>query len=180
MIDIPPTLLEYFGIDIPSDMQGKSLRETIAQDRPARENVMFGIFGGYACCTDGRYIYMRASNPENSPLYEYTLMPTHMRMRFSPDELQDIQLAEPFSFTKGCKTMKLLCNSAPMKGKGDTFKNISQFGNLLFDLETDPNQEHPLQDQKLEKRMIHLLIDLMKQNDAPPEQYQRLNLEGEI
>ena len=40
-------------------------------------------------------------------VYEYTLMPTHMRQMFQPEELQNIELAGPFSFTKGCKVMKI-------------------------------------------------------------------------
>ncbi len=35
---------------------------------------------------------------QNTPLCDYTLMPTHMRYRFAVEELQDIQLAAPFSF----------------------------------------------------------------------------------
>lgn len=34
-------------------------------------------------------------------------MPTHMRQMFQPEELQNIELAGPFSFTKGCKVMKI-------------------------------------------------------------------------
>ena len=33
-IDLPPTLLEYFGVPIPADMQGISLREAAAEDAP--------------------------------------------------------------------------------------------------------------------------------------------------
>ena len=40
-----------------------------------------------------------------TPLFGYTHMPTHMRRTFEVGELQDIQLAEPFRFTKGCRTM---------------------------------------------------------------------------
>ena len=50
--------------------------------------------------TDGRYVYMRGpvDPAQNTPLCNYTLMPTHMRYRFAVEELQDIQLAAPFSF----------------------------------------------------------------------------------
>ena len=47
---------------------------------------------------------------------------------------------------------------------------------MLFDLETDPQQEHPIDDPEIEARMIALLVDLMKANDAPPEQFERLGL----
>ena len=48
---------------------------------------------------------------------------------------------------------------------------------LLFDLENDPNQEHPLHDGTVEQMMIAHLVRLMKENDAPPEQFERLGLE---
>ena len=103
-----PTLLEYFGVAVPPDMQGKPLGQTIAADAAVREAALFGIHGGQVNGTDGRYVYMRGpARPDNEPLYEYTLMPTHMRSPFGPEELQDIELAEPFSFTKGCRVMKI-------------------------------------------------------------------------
>lgn len=49
--------------------------------------------------------------------------------------------------------------------------------NLLFDLETDPGQNHPLHDPQLEQQMIRKLVRLMEENDAPAEQYVRLKIE---
>ncbi len=108
MIDMPATLLEFFGVDLPKDMQGIPLRDSIAEDAPVRDAALFGVHGGHVNVTDGKYVYMRApARADNSPLFEYTLMPTHMRHRFTVEELQEIELAEPFQFTKGCRTMKI-------------------------------------------------------------------------
>ena len=61
-------------------MLGQSLREVCASDSPVREAAIFGNHGGQVNVTDGRYVYMRApTRPDNQPLYNYTLMPTHMR-----------------------------------------------------------------------------------------------------
>lgn len=167
-IDWAPTLLEYFGQDIPPDMLGRPLKDVIAHGTAVREAGLFGSHGGHINCTDGRYVYMRSCGDQgNQPLYNYTLMPTHMRGFFRPDELADIQLAEPFSFTKGYRTLK-----TPVSAWGDP----RRFGTLLFDLENDPGQEHPLEDKAIEKRMIDLMVTVMKENDAPEEQYQRLGL----
>ncbi|MEN1990652.1 sulfatase [Paenibacillus hubeiensis] len=168
-IDLPVTLLDYFGVQPTSDMHGQSLRATITSDQPVREAALFGLHGGHVCATDGRYVYMRAAASEdNQPLFDYTLMPTHMRSRFSPSELQDMELAGPLPFTKGAQVLKI--RSA---GRG----TLHQFGSLLFDLETDPRQEHPIEDAQLEAKMVALLIRLMQENDAPIEQYERLGLE---
>ncbi len=167
-IDLAPTLLEYFGVARPKDMQGRPLRQTIARDMPVRQAGLFGIHGGHINCTDGRYVYMRAPvRASSTPLFEYTHIPTHMSKFFSCGELKDIRLQKPFKFTKGCRTMKI---------KAWPPYNAHRFGTLLFDLQTDPHQEHPLQDKKIEARMIKLMVGLMKANDAPLEQYKRVGI----
>ena len=168
MIDMPATLLEYFGVARPPDMLGQPLRATVADDRPVREAALFGIHGGHVNCTDGRYVYMRApARADNTPLYEYTLMPTHLGERFSPEELADAELAEPFSFTKGCRLLRV---------PGRSWVDAHQFGTLLYDLDSDPHQENPLQDSQIEQVMRDHLVRLMRQSDSPPEQFERLGL----
>ncbi|MEQ7006924.1 sulfatase [Actinopolymorpha sp. B17G11] len=167
-IDLAPTLLDYFDVVRPPDMQGIPLRDTIATDAPVREAGLFGSFGGHVNVTDGRHVYMRACVDEtNGPLYEHTLMPTHMRSRFSPEELRDIELAEPFDFTKGCRLMRVA---------GRPQVNTFAHGSMLFDLETDPHQDHPLVDDAVELRMAGLMVALMRANDAPADQFERLGL----
>ena len=168
MIDLPATLLDYFGIARPPDMQGQPLAETVASDAPVREAALFGIFGGHVNCTDGRYVYMRApASPDNAPLYEYTLMPTHIRGHFSLQELQGAELAQPFDFTKGCPTLRTPARS---------WVDAHPFGTLLFDVQADYAQAHPLQDAAAESMMIERMTRLMRENDSPPEQFERLGL----
>jgi len=167
--DLPATLLDYFGVDRPRDMQGVSLRKTIRTDAPARDAALFGVFGGHVNCTDGRYVYMRAAaDPANRPLYNYTLMPTHMRTPFSMEEVRTLRLGGPFRFTKGAQLMKMEAK-AFMANTHDT-------GTLLFDTQQDPEQRVPLQDAEVEAEMISRMVKLMHENDAPQEQYERLGL----
>lgn len=167
-IDIAPTILEFFGIERPSAMMGVPLREALASDKPVREAALFGIHGGHVNCTDGQYVYMRGPvEADNTPLYEYTMMPTRMNRRFEVDELQDIQLAEPFSFTKGCRTMKIAARAGVL---------WHSFGTMLFNVQADSQQMEMLHDPAIETRMQDHLVRLMAENDAPPEQYERLGL----
>jgi hypothetical protein len=78
-----------------------------------------------------------------------------------------MELGGPFSFTKNCKLMKI---------KGRTYTNPHKYGNLLFDLRLDPGQENAIVDPEIEARMIRLMQQLMRDNDAPPEQYDRLGI----
>ncbi|MFA6133418.1 MAG: sulfatase [Phycisphaerae bacterium] len=172
-IDLAPTILEYFGLPLPPDMQGKPLRETIARDEPVREAGLFGQFGMQVNVTDGQYVYMRApARQDNQPLYDYTLMPTHMRSFFTVEELRGVTLAAPFSFTKGCPLLKIPSTKI---GAGGWFDQ-TLYQNWLYDLQADPRQERPIQDARIEARMIELLCGLMKANDAPVEQFERLGL----
>ncbi|MDF1605437.1 sulfatase [Nocardioides sp. YIM 152315] len=167
-IDLGPTLLDHFDVPATPDMHGRTLRATAASDEPVREAGLFGIFGGHVNVTDGRYVYMRApANPGNRPLAEYTLMPTLMRGRFPVETLREATLAEPFSFTKGVPVLRV---------PGTSYTDPHAFGTMLFDLEADPLQEHPLLDDGVELRMATLLRDLMVRHDAPPEQFERMAL----
>jgi arylsulfatase A-like enzyme len=170
MIDFPATLLEFFNVERPPAMMGIPLADVIAANLPTREAILFGYHGGPVNLTDGRYVYMRAAANENRPLYEYTFMPTHMNHIFKADELQRWEQAAPFSFTKGCPVMKIPGRGSHVRG------TLHAMGNLLYDLESDPGQEHPLADADVEARMVDLLIRLMQENDAPAEQYERLGL----
>lgn len=170
-IDLGPTLLDFFELSPAPDMLGRALRDTIAADQPVRQAALFGQHGHHVNVTDGRCVYMRApARPENAPLFEYTLMPTHMRAPFSVAELRGkIDLAEPFSFTKGCRVMRIPAQARP--------KSL-ELGTLLFDLQADPGQERPIQDPAVEQKMIDHLIRLMRECDAPEEQFERLGLAG--
>ena len=168
-IDVPATILEYFNLELPPDMQGMPLRDAIADDTPVREAALYGAHGGHINVTDGRHVYMRASaNDNNEPLYNYTLMSTHMRYRYDVEDLRDIELQAPFAFTKDCQTMKIAARRQPLW--------IPFFETLLFDTEADPGQLSPVEDAAVEADMVDRLVDLMRANDAPPEQYERVGL----
>jgi arylsulfatase A-like enzyme len=169
-IDLAPTLLDYFQVPIPPDMQGKPLCATVASDTPVREAGLFGLFGAHVNCTDGRYVYMRdAASRTNRPLYEYTHMPTHMHRTFSVAEMRTATMHPQFAFTKGCPVMRI---EPPAKG----WFPPCEFGTLLFDNDSDPRQQRPLRDAAVEERMTRHLVRLMKENDSPPEQFERLGL----
>ena len=177
-IDIPATLLDFFGVEKPAEMQGMSVRGAIREDKPLRKYALFGFHGSFVNITDGETTYMRAAaSVSNKPLYEYTLMPTHQQGFFSPDELCDIEIADPFSFTKGCKVMKIDCKSRLANA---TFCNSFQYGSLLFNLREDPEQLEPIDQPEKEAELINALIQNMKEADAPAEQFQRLGISPEI
>lgn len=177
-VDLGPTLLNFFGLEPTADMLGRDLSGVIADDTPVREAGIFGYHGRAVNVTDGRYVYMRGVPGENNaPRFDYTLMPTHMRSRFSADELRAdrVTLAEPFSFTKGCPLLRV---GPPADQQHHPIPELqaASMRHALYDLETDPGQDTPIDDPAAESRMIELLTAEMRRADAPAEQYERLGL----
>ena len=171
-IDLAPTLLQFFGVTPPPDMQGHDLAPVLCEDRPIREYAMFGMFGSHVCVTDGNYVYMRAGRPD-TPLYDYTLLPLHQRAMYAPEELRQAELAPPFSFTKGCPLLKI-----PMPWNYYSYMSCVEapHTDFLFDLAADPGQLCPIENPETERRMLSAMVTLMKENDAPQEQFARLGL----
>lgn len=169
MHDLGVTLLDYFGIEKTAGMTGHSLTPVIAGKNTIKSEALFGYFGAHVSITDGRYIYMRASQlPENQPLYEYTLMPTHMRRMFTPDELKGATLHPGMAFTKNIPVLKLPGSAG--------FYSAYAHGNLLFDLASDSAQEHPLKDAQQEAILLKMLSQALSRAGAPADEWQRLGI----
>ena len=172
-IDLAPTVLEFFGLPISKDMLGKPLRDAIAENKPVRTTGIYGAHGAQIACTDGGYTYILAPGEVNKPLYNYTLMTTHMRCRYPVEELQNATMAPPFSFTKGCPLVKTEDYNYFMGHVPDGSHN---FKTALYDLAGDPHQEKPCQNEEKEAYFRKEIIRHMKENDAPAEQYIRMGL----
>lgn len=125
--------------------------------------------------TDGRYVYMRAPiDPNDRNLFNYTLMPTHIYSLFTPEELQDMELVEPLSFSKNCKVLKIRA----LGPSHNTYQHT--LGDFLFDLQEDKAQEHNLSasEPEIVSKMQALMVQLMKETDVPQEVYVRYGLQG--
>ena len=100
-----------------------------------------------------------ARDASNPPGFEYT----HIQERFKPKELEDMELAKPFAFTKRCCTIKIKARPSTDPHAFDTF---------LFDTENDPGQDHPIGDPEIKIMIVDHLLSLMRENDAFLEQYE--------
>lgn len=169
-IDLAPTLLRFFGIEPTERMLGQDLAATVAADAPVRNAALFGMHGAHVNVTDGTHVYMRApKNAANEPLFQYTLMPTHMRSFFDLADFRDLDVAPPFDFTRGASTMRIARQTWRCRDHG--------FDDLLWDVAARPQQDAPLEDAALEACMIARMRALMQACDAPEEQYRRLGLD---
>ena len=167
-IDLAPTLLEYFGQPVPKDMQGKPLRETVENDAKVRDYALFGYHGSQMNITDGRWVYMRSPRNQDGTLYEYTLMPTRMNARIGA-ELESATLAKPFSFTKNMPVLRLPARNA-------MYTAAVSAGDMLFDLQADPDEAAPVENAAELARMEKAMADTMRASDAPEELFDRFGL----
>lgn len=158
MCDLAPTVLDAHGLHIPEIMTGKSLLD----EGRKKEGCLFGIHGCHLNITDGRYVYMR--RPRTDVLYNYTLMPCHMKDSFAPEELRAADLCEGNLMTNGMKVLRV--PAKPWAGV-----DFGEYGDMLFDTAADPMQERPIRNEAVEKRLLRLAADIMKENDAPEECY---------
>ncbi|MGA1285974.1 MAG: sulfatase [Rubrivivax sp.] len=178
--DLMPTLLALHGVTAPDSAEGHNLLPLLEQDHTLREAALYGMFGAGTNITDGRYTYFRyPEDMTQQMLYEYTLMPMHLKNLFHVDELRGARLAEPLGFTQGVPLLKV---PARRNVKGQPTGHQGQGGGyedtttVLFDLHADPEQRQPLRDQDVEKRLLRLMDGLMRANEAPPEAFTRLGL----
>jgi len=176
-MDLAATMLDFYGVAPPAENEGVSLLEHLQGKSPEREAVIFGYFGGAVNVTDGRYTYHRYPfDLMEQEIFQYTVMPTHIKQLFTTEELAQSTLAPPFPFSKGVPLLKVpVHRRSPMHrfyGPGAMIENDTR----LYDLASDPGQQHRLDDPAAEARMVALMLALMRANHAPPEAYARLEL----
>jgi hypothetical protein len=179
-IDLMPTLLDLFGVEIPHTVEGRSLVPVLQDDQPVREAALYGMFGAGTNITDGRYTYFRyPDDMTQHDLFEYTIMPMHQRSLFPLPELRQATLVNPFSFTQGVPLLRV---PARRNVKGQPVGHTGQGGGyedtttVLYDLNDDYEQQRPFRDESVESRLLALMHDIMSRNEAPPEAFVRLGL----
>ena len=73
-----------------------------ATRRAGDDGCIFGQFGAAINFTDGRYAYfLYPQEPFDADLYQYTLMPAHMRTFFEASEFTDAQIVHSLPFAQG-------------------------------------------------------------------------------
>lgn len=176
-MDLATTFLDMFRVTAPDTMQGCSLLPILRGQAPDRSGIIFGYFGGAVNVTDGHFVYHRYPRDlEAQNIFQYTLMPQHMRTPFSLEELRQAELAPPMPFTKNTPVLKIpVLQTSPIYnnyGPGALLENETR----LYNLAVDPGQLQPLSDIKEERRMAELMCRLMRGADAPGEAFIRLDL----
>jgi arylsulfatase A-like enzyme len=166
-IDLAPTLLEHFGLSWEHPIHGTSWWPALRDPGAAcRDYALYGWHGSTVNVTDGRCSYLRAANAENEPLYQYGCMPGNYDHYWPRSSFASIDAGRFLPYTD-MPVFRLPVHQPTRPFVSET---------LLFDRETDSQQERNLAGTEFESRYIELLIRAMRESDAPAEQYQRLGL----
>ena len=168
-VDIAPTLLDLYGCDasLLKGTDGRSIKAVLENREEEKKHVLFGMHGSFTCWTDGRCVYMKANTDEEQELYEYTMMPTNIRGYFAEDQLRRAVITDGGRYSNGLPVMKM--PSKPMS-------LAHRFGDQLFDLKTDPEEENNLAGSADTSVFCEKLKEALKEAGAPEEEFVRLGL----
>jgi hypothetical protein len=137
------------------------------------------MFGGPIGATDGRFAYyLFPEDLEGPGLYEYTLMPTHIRSHFALEELRTAALAAPFDFTKGAPVLRYAALPDAQRAPIQDGTGFADVGTVLFDLDEDPRQERPIRDASIEARLAAGIRAELEAHHAPHEVLARFGLQA--
>ncbi|WP_372630642.1 sulfatase [Cohnella sp.] len=172
-MDLMPTLLDYFGLDIPSRVRGRSLLPIArGEKKRLRDYALFGMFGMTVNLTDGRYTYLRAPvREDNTPCYAYTAMPTKFKGYYGKEDPAGIETGRFLPYTE------YPVFRFPVSREGTPYSLLEHVReSRLYDMDTDYGQQAPIADAGLEAGYAWKLAQAMKDCEAPVEQFERLGL----
>lgn len=172
--DIMPTVLDYCGAPLPPHLHGTSLRPALEADNAVHDALIYGYFGMAVNITDGRYTYFRNPVQAETTVYAYTAMPTTFHGFMSREDLAQAETGRFLGHTYNIPVLKVPQTGRPPLGYGNAGAYTPRHD--LFDLQSDPAQDRPLQDAAQERRLCDLLRDHLARVHAPEEHLARLGL----
>jgi len=104
----------------------------------------------------------------------------HIKKMISKEELlqADRTLYDKFEFNDHVPVLRIPVDERYDRKKYYKYSEHAKYGSLLFDIEKDPLQLHPLEDPSVTDGLLRKMVKLMKDSDAPDEQYERMGLQN--
>ncbi len=177
-VDLAATIVDAFGASYRHKTHGRSLVPLISGEaRQVREWALCGVWGREVQLVQGGEKYTRAPDGANAPLSlwsnRWSTMPV---WRF-----HDLKLPPPDDRATLDKMpgSKIPVIRQPFR-EGDMlpYWALGQFtGNHLYDVGSDPDEVNNLAGSSREKVATDLLADVLKEIEAPSEQFERLGLD---
>lgn len=168
-IDLMPTILDYQGVEVPESVMGKSIRPVAEDGGQIHDYVLYGTFGCAVNVFDGRYTYMRGGRKPEC-CHEYTTSLTTIRDWLGKGQGTQIECGR---YLNRVDYPVYRVPSGPQALMDDgTLANEDH----LFDVRIDPGQTVEIDDVAILEQMKDVLYRAMLENEAPADQYERLDL----
>jgi arylsulfatase A-like enzyme len=179
-VDINATLYDLFSINPRGSSHGHSLLPLLRGARTSiRDWVLAGVYGRWVHVIDGQRKYARGPvSDDNLPLSmwsnRWSTMPVHGRPEHilpKPDRRAFIDFM-PGSDVPVLRQPFARGDSLPYWCRGQKAN-----AHCLYDLDSDPGEEHNRVGDAAEARMLELLHTALREVGAPDEQYRRLGID---
>lgn len=178
LIDLMPTLIEMYKLPNIYNFHGQSYYQKLINDQKLEDRVVVsGYHGSSVLISDQNYTYFHPPKQDNSPLFNYTAMPTMIKNMLGSkyNQLQinhlDIQTGR-FLVHNNYPVFKFPFNQTHY------LSFIQKLQPELYAKE-DLRQIKTINDQFIIQKMINKLIKKMKELQVPKEQYIRLSLKDD-
>ena len=176
-IDLMPTFLDVFGIAPPDAVAGRSLLPAVRGEADGTHDaVLYGQFGAALNFTDGASTYFLYPREDEDELYQYTLMPTHMRTFFERLEFEGVEMLDDVPYARGFPVMRVRMHREAKANMVARYPLLDA-RDALYDIVADPQQDEPLDDADRAAQCRAAIAGLLVRNAAPPELFARFGLE---
>ena len=176
-VDLHATIADLYGAKADHLTHGKSIVPILTGEASTIRNyALGGMYGNWVQITDGRHKYARASVGDGFPLSMWSNRWSTLRNRFTPDLVKPDRRAT-LSYMPGSDVPVI---RQPFEN-GDTLPYWAGTQYIvgkhhLYDLVNDPEEQENRTGEPDEGDMIGLLVDALRDVEAPAEQAERLGI----
>lgn len=167
-MDLMPTILALHGAKAPDQVRGVSLLPLLTEEQRLHDAVLYGYFGKDVNLFDGRYTYCRQPI-KGSRVYCHTLMPRGYSGFFDRKQLAEAEYGCFLNYSGGIPQLRIPLTSHRHVDAPEH--------SLIYDVLQDPEQQFPILDEALEKRLADQMRELLARYDSPECQWERLGLQ---
>lgn len=143
--------------------------QAMHKEETHNDAVLYGYFGKDVNMFNGQYTYCRQPI-DGSILYHYTAMPRSFHDFIDREKLETSEVGVFLNSTHGIPHYKLSDKSYKHMDAPDY--------HLIYDINHDPEQTHPIHNAELENELVMEMTHLMERYNAPDCQFDRLGLRG--
>ncbi|GAB4557310.1 MAG: sulfatase-like hydrolase/transferase [Anaerolineae bacterium] len=175
-VDLYPTILEWFGVEPPPHIHGRSLVPLLEGkvDR-VRDYVLYGWWGQSVNYADGTYTYLRhPQSPDNTPLEAYSLRWSTAPWWEYPDLTGRVDYGRFMPQTEMLVGRMAFQPEDMARLSADPARVVRP--SMLFNIREDEAQEHDLAGTPLEEDYAERLRRALYDVQAPESQFRRLGL----